>query len=99
MRVMKTKDLVKMGIPAGRCAETAKQILQEAHAAKRSMAAVLGDLGRVAASPAAFLDDAVYAGLARQLVDRAAAGDAFTPRKSDAPYRVWGENHETTAVQ
>ena len=96
---MKTKDLVKMGIPAGRCAETAQQILQEGHAAKRSMAAVLGDLGRVAASPAAFLDDAVYAGLARQLVDRAAAGDAFTPRKSDAPYRVWGENHETTAVQ
>jgi len=95
---MKTKDLIKMGIPAGRCAETAQQILQEAHAAKRSMAAVLGDLGRVALSPAAFLDDAVYAGLARQLVDRAAAGDTFTPRKSDAPYRVWGENHETTAV-
>ena len=36
--VMKTRDLARMGIPAGRCAETAKQILQKAHAAKRSMA-------------------------------------------------------------
>ncbi len=28
---MKTPDLVAIGIPAGPCAETAKQILQEAH--------------------------------------------------------------------
>jgi len=96
---MKTKDLVKMGIPAGRCAETAQQILQQGHSAKRSMATVRDDLGRVAASPAAFLDDTVYAGLARQLLDRAAAGDAFTARTSDAPYRVWGDNLEATAVQ
>ena len=70
---MKTKDLVRIGIPSGSCAEAAKQILQEGHAAKRSMATMRDDLGRVAASPAAFLDDAVYAGLARQLLDRAAA--------------------------
>jgi hypothetical protein len=58
---MKTRDLAKIGIPAGRCADAARQILQEAHAAKRSMAAVLDDLGRVAASPTAFLDAAGYA--------------------------------------
>src|SRR6266851_1442463 len=96
---MKTRDLAKIGIPAGRCAETAKQILQHAHAAKRSTATVLNDLGRVATSPAAFLDDASYAGLAQLLVDRAAAEGAFVPRETDAPYRIWGENIEASAVQ
>jgi tRNA-splicing ligase RtcB (3'-phosphate/5'-hydroxy nucleic acid ligase) len=96
---MKTRNLVKMGIPAGACAEAAKQILQDAHAAKRSMATVLDDLGRIAASPSTFLDDAVYAGLAQRLLDHAAAGEAFTPRKSDAPYQIWGDNLEATAVQ
>jgi hypothetical protein len=32
---MKTRDLVRIGIPAGRCAEAAKQILQKAHTAQR----------------------------------------------------------------
>src|SRR5438270_2888638 len=84
--LMKTRDLVKIGIPAGRCAEAAKQILQHAHAAKRSTASVSNDLGRVATSPAAFLDDATYAGLAQLLVDRAVAEGAFVPREIDAPY-------------
>ena len=56
---MNAKDLAKIGIPAGPCAEAARQILQDAHAAKRSMAAVLDDLGRIAASPTTFLDDAI----------------------------------------
>src|SRR5688500_14435628 len=97
--VMKTRDLVKIGIPAGPCAETAKQILQKAHAAKRGMATVLDDLKRVATSPATFLDDEVYAGLAQRLLDHAAAGGMFRPRDSDAPYQIWGDNLEPTAVQ
>ena len=55
---MNTRDLAKIGIPAGPCAEAARQIVQDAHAAKRSMAAVLDDLG-IAASPTTFLDDAI----------------------------------------
>ena len=77
---MKTRDLAKIGIPAGRCADAAKQILQDADAAKRNMAGVRDDLGRVAASPAAFLADPGYAGLAQLLLDHAAAGDRFVPR-------------------
>ncbi len=88
-----------MGIPAGRCAEAAKQILQKAQTAKRSMAAVLEDLARVAASPAPFLDDPAYAGLARLLLDDAAAERRFVPRDVDAPYQIWGDNLEPTAVQ
>lgn len=96
---MKTRDLAKIGIPAGRCAEAAKQILQKAHAAKRSMATVLDDLGRVATSPAAFLDDAGYAALAQLLLEHGAAGGTFVPRTADAPYQIWGDNLEATAVQ
>ena len=96
---MKTRDLVRIGIPAGRCAEAAKQMLQRAHTAKRSMATVLDDLSRVAASPAAFLDDAGYGGLAQLLLDHAAAERTFVPRKIDAPYQIWGDNPDATAVQ
>ena len=96
---MKTRDLEKMGIPAGPPAETAKQILQKAHTAKRSMAAVLDDLKRVATSPAAFLEDDNYAELAQQLLRRRAAEGAFHPREHDAPHRIWGDNLEATAVQ
>jgi tRNA-splicing ligase RtcB len=96
---MKTRDLVKIGIPAGPCAEAAKQILNRTHGAKRRMSTVLDDLGRVATSPATFVDDPVYAGLAQRLLDHAAAGQRFTPRESDAPYHIWGDNLEATAVQ
>jgi tRNA-splicing ligase RtcB (3'-phosphate/5'-hydroxy nucleic acid ligase) len=96
---MKTRDLAKIGIPAGRCADAAKQILQEAQAAKRSMATVFDDLGRVAKSPASFLDDGEYAGLAQLLLDRAAAEGGFVPRDVDAPYQIWGDNLEAAAVQ
>ena len=46
---MKTRDLVAIGIPAGRPAEAATQILQKAQNEKRGMAAILGEHGRVAA--------------------------------------------------
>ena len=96
---MKTRDIVKLGIPAGPCAEGAKQILQEAHAAKRNMRDVQDDLKRLAASPAAFVDDERYGRLARLLVDHEAAGRMFRPRETDAPYRVWGTNLEPDALQ
>jgi tRNA-splicing ligase RtcB len=88
-----------MGIPAGPCAETAKQLLQKAQTAKQSTAAVLDGLQRVAASPAAFEQDEVYGDLARQLLAYAAAADTFKPRPIDAPYRIWGDNLESTALE
>jgi tRNA-splicing ligase RtcB len=96
---VKTRDLEKIGVPAGACAEAAKQLLQRASTARRSIAVVLADLTRVAQSPAAFLDDATYADLAHLLLDHAAAGDTFTPRSTAAPYRVWGEHLEPTALE
>jgi tRNA-splicing ligase RtcB (3'-phosphate/5'-hydroxy nucleic acid ligase) len=96
---VKTRDLVAIGIPAGPCAERAKQILQKAHASKRSMRAVQDDLARLAAAPAGFVDDELYGSLARQLLDHAAAVGTFRPRPGDAPYQIWGSNLEPDAVQ
>jgi tRNA-splicing ligase RtcB (3'-phosphate/5'-hydroxy nucleic acid ligase) len=96
---MKTRDLAKIGIPAGRCADAAKRVLQDADAANRDMAGVRNDLGRVAASPAAFLADPGYSALAQLLLDYAAAEDQFVPKAVNAPYRIWGENHEESALQ
>jgi tRNA-splicing ligase RtcB (3'-phosphate/5'-hydroxy nucleic acid ligase) len=96
---MKTRDLGAIGIPAGRCAETAKRILQQAHAAKRSMNVIQEELTRVVKSPAAFLHDELYGVLAGQLVEHAAAAGGFRPRQGDAPYRVWGTNLEPDALQ
>ena len=96
---MKTRDLARIGIPPGQCAETAKQLLQKAQTAKQSTAAVLDNLKRVAESPARFEHDETYGNLARLLLDQAAATDTFKPRQIDAPYRIWGENLEATAVQ
>jgi tRNA-splicing ligase RtcB len=96
---MHTRDLAKIGIPAGSCADVAKQLLQQAHAAKQPMAGIQHDLARVAASPAAFVDDGVYGELARALVAHAEKAGAFRPRTADAPYRVWGSGLEPEALQ
>jgi tRNA-splicing ligase RtcB (3'-phosphate/5'-hydroxy nucleic acid ligase) len=96
---MKTRDLAKMGIPAGRCANEAKQLLQAAQGRRRGIAAVVDDLRRVAAAPASFLDDAQYGRLAHLLAERAAAGRTFVARPADAPYRIWGGDFEQNAVE
>ena len=77
---MKTRDLEKIGIPAGPCAERAKQLLQQAHSAKRSMRDVVDELKQLAASPEAFVDHEEYGGLARQLIEHAKAATVFTEK-------------------
>jgi tRNA-splicing ligase RtcB (3'-phosphate/5'-hydroxy nucleic acid ligase) len=97
-RIMKTRDLEKIGIPAGASAETAKRILQKAQTARQSMAKILDDLKRVAASPSTFVGDADYGPLAQHLLDQRAAAKRFTPRSDAAPYRIWGEGLEPEAI-
>ena len=87
-----------MGIPAGRCADLAKGVLQRAAAERRGALAVLDDLRRIVASPSAFAGDGSYGALAQALIDHAAAGRTFVPRRADAPYRVWGDDHESGAL-
>jgi len=57
------------------------------------------DLARVAASPAAFADDAQYGELARLLTARVFAQAGFAPRQGSAPCRIYGEDLEPGALQ
>lgn len=95
---MNTRELVAIGFPAGACAQHAKHVLQQAHAAKLDMAVVADELKRLALSPSRFVDHEVYGELARKLQDHIAAKGRFQPRESDAPYRIWGENLESEAL-
>jgi tRNA-splicing ligase RtcB len=96
--MVKTRDLVRIGIPAV-CAGAAKQALQRAQAAGRDMRTVTSELARVAEDPASFRDHAQYGTLARLLSETTSACSRFVPRAKDAPYQVWGEGLEPTAVQ
>ena len=96
---MKTRDLIKLGIPPGLCVEAAHQLLHEARARKRSTRETLDAITRVVEAPAQFSDDATYGALARCLVERAAAGARYVPRPADAPHRIWGTHHETDALE
>lgn len=96
---MKTRDLVKLGIPAGRCTDAAQRLLQATQTSKGSTRAVLDDLRRLAEAPEAFLTHDRYRDLAQALIDTRAAGRRYRPRDVDAPYRIWGEGLEPDAVR
>jgi len=60
---------------------------------------VLNDLHRVVDTPGEFVDDPTYGELARLLVEHAASTQRFVPREAPAPYQIWGENLEATALE
>ena len=62
------------------------------------MLTVVEELRRVAATPAAFLDDPSYGALAKSLLDHEASGKTFVPRQAEAPYRIWGSDLEAGAL-
>jgi len=95
---MKTRDFVRMGIPAGPPLEEAQRLMQATKARKGSTSALLEDLRRVAESPGTFTEDPVYATLARRIVDDRQSKAGFVPRDARAPYRIWGEGLEPDAV-
>jgi tRNA-splicing ligase RtcB len=88
-----------MGIPAGACSGEAQRVLQATHTAKGSTTAVLHDLRRIADAPDAFVTDSTYGALARLLVEHAASTRRFVARDAPAPYQIWGDNLEPTALE
>ena len=96
---MKARDLAQLGIPPGPCTQEAERVLQAAAKARRDMRDVRAELTHVAKAPSASLNDAVYGTLARLLGERRSARQTFEPRRQPAPYRVYGEGLESTALQ
>lgn len=97
---MKNRNLIQIGIPAGRCAEAAQRAVKLAHPARGvSWHVAADDLARVVAEPGAFIADATYGELARCLIEHAAARSTYVPRAEMAPHRIWGSDMEPDAIK
>src|SRR6476659_1022309 len=96
---MKTKDLVRIGVPRGEAVDVAKQLLQHAKDAKRDMRDVTDALRRIAAAPETATADPVYGEFARLVQEPNAHEPRFVPRERDAPHVIWGENLEPDALK
>src|SRR6188508_774952 len=95
---MKTRDLVRIGVPRGQAVEVAKQLLQHAKDAKRDMSDVTDALRRIAAAPETAPADPVYGEFARLVREHQANEQRYVPREHDAPHVIWGENLEPDAL-
>jgi tRNA-splicing ligase RtcB (3'-phosphate/5'-hydroxy nucleic acid ligase) len=97
---MKTKDLIKLGIPNGECIGHAQQAIAAARLAGRGILEIDKDLRAIVVDPSAFLEHRQYCDLAKALQAAAAARRAKprAQREGPAPYRIWGTGFEDTAL-
>jgi tRNA-splicing ligase RtcB len=91
---MNTKDLIRLGVPAGEPVARAHEFIQNFLAQGNDGAQLEVEILRIVADPSAFLSDALRAPLARAMYR-----PAFTPRAELAPWRQWGEGLEAEAVK
>lgn len=96
---MKTRELVRLGIPRGECLTLARRAIALARDAGRGELGVIGDLRGVVANPDRYTEDAVWGELARALATAQPTSPPRHPRHGPAPYRIWGSGFEDTALQ
>ena len=96
---MKTRQLLDMGIPHGRCVELAIELLKETARRKLDDREVSPQLKALVRAPASFADHELYGPLARALAEYLSASDTFIRREAPAPYQIWGEGLEAGALQ
>jgi tRNA-splicing ligase RtcB len=96
---MKTRQLLDMGIPHGRCVELAIELLKETARRKLDDREVSPQLKALVRAPASFADHELYGPLARALAEYLSASDTFIRREAPAPYKIWGEGLEAGALQ
>ncbi len=91
---MNTKDLLRLGVPAGEPIRLAHEFIQDFIARGNDGAQIEAEIFNLVATPEAFFDDALRAPLARAIYR-----PPFTPRAELAPWRQWGEGLEGEAVK
>ena len=90
---MNTKDLIRLGVPAGEPIKLAHEFIQSFIAQGNDGAQLEAEIFNIVANPPAFFADELRAPLARAIYR-----PAFTPRAELAPWRQWGEGLEAEAV-
>jgi tRNA-splicing ligase RtcB len=97
---MKPKQLIQLGIPAGKCIEAAIELVKTTGKMRLDDREVTPKLKQLLADPSMFADHKLYGPLAQAVIEHRAAGGTFEPRESPAPYKIWGgENLEAGALQ
>ena len=98
---MKPKDLIKLGVPEGEALKEAIGAARKAAATGVKRREMLERVSAVLESPADFADDEVFGALSKALSENPVAPPAhlFEPRTERAPYRVWGEGLDASALE
>ncbi|MDR3405657.1 MAG: RtcB family protein [Chthoniobacter sp.] len=91
---MNTKDLIRLGVPAGAPIQLAHEFIQGFIAQGNDGAQLETEIFNLVANPPAYFADALRAPLARAIYR-----PSFTPRAELAPWRQWGEGLEAEAVK
>lgn len=94
---MKAKDLIKLGFKPGPAIGVALKVVPPA-ITELGKRVVMDDLRALLTEPNAYKDHPHYALLAKALLDENAAKSTHVERAEPAPYRIWGEGLEPTAV-
>jgi tRNA-splicing ligase RtcB len=92
--IMKSKDLIQLGVPAGEPIKQAQEFIQRYIAEGNQGVRLSDEICEIVADPGAFLDDPLRGPLARAIYL-----PAFTPRAELAPWRQWGDDLEADAVR
>jgi tRNA-splicing ligase RtcB len=91
---MNTKDLIRLGVPAGEPIKLAHEFIQNFIAQGHDGAQLEAEIFNLVAEPSAFFADPLRAPLARAIFR-----PAFTPRAELAPWKQWGADLEPEAVK
>jgi tRNA-splicing ligase RtcB len=97
--VMKSRDLKKLGIPAGETLQRAMRIVGKARKAGVTAATIKRRIATLVADPELFRDDEAFGALAAELIALREVRRVYAPRAEPAPWRQWGENLEPQSVQ
>lgn len=96
---MKSRELMKLGVPAGPAIQAAQRCCADAAAGGMDPKTLRAVLASVVDNPQAYGQDATWGALARELQKAADARATFTPREQPAPWRQWGEDLDPASVQ
>lgn len=91
---MNSKDLIRVGVPAGEPIKLAHEFIHNFIAQGNEGAQLETEIFNIVANPTAFFADELSAPLARAIYR-----PPFTPRAELAPWRQWGEGLEAEAVK
>ncbi|MEO7100910.1 MAG: RtcB family protein [Luteolibacter sp.] len=91
---MNTKDLIRLGIPAGEPIQHAQDFIRNFIAAGNQAYQLEDELLQIVANPTEFFPDELRGPLARAI-----HRPAFIPRAEPAPWRQWGDDLEADALR